>query len=684
MSLSSRLHGRGHRFLSWGASTLAVVVTMSLPTQASAATRIKSQPSNLCLDVSRASTVAGTVMTVANCHLGANQVWEFSAIGQLKTFGGTRCLAVRQETSSTRISAVSEVCTGARPQKWIVTNNGSIKHIQSGLCLDVVNDIRSSGTPVQIAACTARSNQVWLREDGVLPDQLRPSTPSGLQTSSLTCNSVNLSWAASTDNVEISVYDVFRDGRLAASVSGAVRSSRVTLTPGATAALTVKARDAAGNVSFTSAAATAVAPACNVDTQAPTAPAGLSGTASATTAALAWRASTDNVGVAAYDVYRNGTRIGSTAGLSFTASGLASSTAYSFTVAARDAIGNASPQSLGLTLTTASPSTCASVVCSVRTAGTDTSHLWGLAVLVDGNLIYSRRDALDLVHLNPTTGVRTALGVIPNSATTGGEGGALGVAVTPNFPASDPWLYVFHTSPTDNRIVRIRYANGALDMGSVQVLLSGIPRNIHHNGGRLRFGPDGMLYASTGDALDRPLSQDLNSLAGKVLRLNPNGGAAPADNPFGNYVWSYGHRNPQGLAFDSQGRLWEQEFGEDFQDETNLIVKGGNYGWPLCEGTTSRSGTGCATAGFIEPKYTYHPSVASCSGIGIVRDTLYVGCLRGSRMYRHVISGSSLTATQELFVSTYGRIRAIEPSVDGDMWLMTNGFDRILKVDLGN
>ena len=110
----------------------------------------------------------------------------------------------------------------------------------------------------------------------------------------------------------------------------------------------------------------------------------------------------------------------------------------------------------------------------------------------------------------------------------------------------------------------------------------------------------------------------------------------PSDNPFGNYVWSYGHRNPQGLAFDSQGRLWEQEFGNSVMDETNLIVKGGNYGWPACEGTVRHA---AAPPGYIAPKRTYPTSEGSCSGIAIVRDALYVACARGARMYRAVISG---------------------------------------------
>jgi glucose/arabinose dehydrogenase len=161
-------------------------------------------------------------------------------------------------------------------------------------------------------------------------------------------------------------------------------------------------------------------------------------------------------------------------------------------------------------------------------------------------------------------------------------------------------------------------------------------------------------------------------------------GAPLTDNPFGNHVWSYGHRNPQGLAFDAQGRLWEQEFGNDQQDETNLIERGGNYGWPQCEGTVSISGNGCQTAGFIAPRFTYSTAEGSCSGIAVARGALFVGCLRGNRVYRHVISGSNLTATQQLFTGTYGRIRTLEPSLDGNLWMMTNGFDQVLRVELGN
>jgi glucose/arabinose dehydrogenase len=245
-----------------------------------------------------------------------------------------------------------------------------------------------------------------------------------------------------------------------------------------------------------------------------------------------------------------------------------------------------------------------------------------------------------------------------------------------------------HTSPTDNRIVRIKYLNGRLDTSTEQVLVSGILRNKFHDGGRLRWGPDGKLYASTGDAQNGDNAQNTGSLNGKILRINPDGGV-PSDNPFGNYVWSYGHRNPQGIAFDSQGRLWEQEFGNSVMDETNLIRKGGNYGWPACEGTSGS----CSNSGYIAPVQTYPVAEGSCSGLTIVRDVIYIACARGERMYREVISGSGVTNVTQYFQGTYGRLRTVEPAPGGALWLTTTNGDKdstannsstqVLRVTLG-
>ena len=524
------------------------------------------------------------------------------------------------------------------------------------------------------------------------PDDTQAPTPPGnLVTSALTCQSVTLSWSTSTDNTAVTGYDIYHDGQFMRSVGGSTLSSPLTLTPGAIWGLYVNARDAAGNVSQASPILTIKIPLCVGDTQPPSTPSGLGGSVTGTTVFLNWTASTDNVAVVGYDVFRNNVKVGSTSALSYSDSGLAPNTAYQYTLAARDAADNSSARSVGLSLTT--DAVCANVVCAVNEVATDHDIPWGLAALPDGSVLYSRRDVLDIVRLDPATGVKTSLGTLPNAQGTDAEGGMMGIAVSRNFPTTDPWLYVFYSTATDNRIVRVQYRNSALDRSTLQVLLSGIGRNAYHNGGRLRYGPDGKLYAATGDAQRASSAQDLNALTGKILRLNPDG-SVPSDNPYGNYVWSYGHRNPQGLAFDAQGRLWQQEFGNSLMDETNLIQKGGNYGWPNCEGTAFKAGSGCATPGYIAPKQTYLTSEGSCSGIAVVQGALYVACQRGARVYRATISGTELGNLQQLFVGAYGRIRTVEPSIDGGLWMSTtnrgdkdsvanNSNNRIFKVTLG-
>jgi glucose/arabinose dehydrogenase len=277
---------------------------------------------------------------------------------------------------------------------------------------------------------------------------------------------------------------------------------------------------------------------------------------------------------------------------------------------------------------------------------------------------------------------------VPNVSGTDGEGGLLGLELSPAFRA-DHWLYIFHTTTTDNRIVRIRYLNGALDLGSEQVLLAGIARNKFHDGGRLRFGPDGKLYAGTGDAQNGANAQNLNSLNGKILRLNPDG-TVPRDNPFpGKYVWSYGHRNIEGLAFDSRGRLWEAELGNSIMDELNLVRRGGNHGWPACEGT---AGT-CTDPTFVPPVRTWPVAAASPSGLAAVDDVLYMAALRGTRLYRMPITGRTTAEPEAYFTGTYNRLRTVEPSPDGGLWVTTsdngdkdsipdNSTTRILHVEL--
>jgi glucose/arabinose dehydrogenase len=656
------------RWVAVAAAVLAlsgVLVASRMPAEAATGTTVVGVGSGRCLDVIGQSQADRAGVNIYDCNGQANQAWTFTAAGELRVYDTPKCL---DQSASAPAVAQIFTCNGGANQRWRLESDGSIVGVQSGQCLDVTGRNTANSTVVGMWTCNGQDNQKWRTASA---DTQPPSVPANPRVSDLGCDTVTFAWDASSDNVGVAFYDVYHDGQLMKSVGGTTLSTGLTVVGGVTWGLYVNARDAAGNVSQASTTVPITPPPCQADTEPPSAPSGLSGVATGTTITLNWSAATDNIGVRAYDVYRNGAKAGTVTGTATTApattfidSGLAAITAYTYYVVARDAQANVSAGSNTVTVTTAAA--CGSPVCGVTQIGTDTDIPWGLVTLPDGAILYNRRDAHDIVRLDPATGARVSVGTVPNVDNTDGEGGLTGLAIAPSF-ASDHWLYIMHTSPTDNRIVRIRLDGDVLNTGTEQVLLSGILRNKFHDGGRLRFGPDGKLYASTGDAQNGDNAQNKNSLNGKVLRLNTDG-SVPSDNPFGNYVWSYGHRNPQGLAFDSQGRLWEQEFGNSIMDETNLITKGGNYGWPACEGT---SGT-CGTAGFIAPKRTYTTAEGSCSGIAIVRDALYVACERGARMYRAVISGTSLTDVQIYFNGTYGRLRTVEPAPDGGLWLTTS------------
>lgn len=317
----------------------------------------------------------------------------------------------------------------------------------------------------------------------------------------------------------------------------------------------------------------------------------------------------------------------------------------------------------------------------VRVAGTIAQGLdapWGLAFLPGGAALVSERDSGLVKRIDPGGRVRV-VGEVPGvDGRT--EGGLLGIAVARDF-ARSPWLYAYFTAGEENRVVRMRYAGGRL--GRPEVLIDGIAAAGIHNGGRLAFGPDGMLYAGTGDAGDRPLSQDRRSLNGKILRLAPDG-RVPAGNPFpGSPVWSFGHRNVQGLAWDARGRLWASEFGQNTWDELNLIRPGGNYGWPEVEG---RGGAG---RGFVDPVAQWRPSEASPSGVAVAGDGVYVAGLRGERLWQVPAGGG---APRALFTERFGRLRTVARAPDGSLWLVTSntdgrtsprpGDDRVLRLAL--
>jgi len=512
---------------------------------------------------------------------------------------------------------------------------------------------------------------------GSLTSGASPTAPANLRSTAVSDTSISLAWNASTPGTggALKEYDVYQHGSQIGTVApGTLTFIAAALTPNTQYFFTVFATDVNGNVSPPS-AEVPVKTAPSTDTTPPTVPGNLRVTGTTANAvSLAWNAATDSgSGIAGYDVYSGQTRAGTFTAASGTIDGLAPATGYTFTVKARDVAGNVSGPSNAVTATTSTGTGGGGTnPGQVTQIAADSDIPWGLAFLPDGSALISERDTFQIVRVTPA-GQKTTVGTVPGAAGTGGEGGLLGIAVSPNF-AGDHWLYVFHTSPGDNRIVRFQYVNGALS--GEQILLTGIARNRYHNGGRLAFGPDGKLYATTGDAQNGANAQDLNSLNGKVLRLNPDG-SVPSDNPFaGKYVWSYGHRNVQGIAWDSQGRLWEAELGDSTMDEANLIVKGGNYGWPICEGTADHDGS-CNNPGFIAPKRTFGPTgTNSPSALAIVGDVLFMAELTGQQLLRMPISGSSLPSQQGFFSGTYGRLRTVALAPDGSLWLTTTNGDK--------
>jgi glucose/arabinose dehydrogenase len=290
---------------------------------------------------------------------------------------------------------------------------------------------------------------------------------------------------------------------------------------------------------------------------------------------------------------------------------------------------------------------------------------WSLAFLPDGSALLTTRDRARLLQVRE--GGRTVdLGRVPG-VDPGGEGGLLGVAISPDF-ARDRSIFLYLTASGDNRVVRMTFANGRAS--NARAVVTGIPKAGNHNGGRLAFGPDGYLYVTTGDAGDRSTSQDRRSLGGKILRVTKDGKPAPG-NPFnGSRVWSYGHRNVQGIGWDRQGRMYASEFGQNTWDELNLIRPGRNYGWPVVEGRAGRSG-------FVDPLRQWSTDDSSPSGLAVTANgTIYMAALRGQSLWRIPTTNGTAGQPRRLLQGEYGRLRDVVVGPDGRLWVLTNNTSR--------
>ncbi|MFJ9341711.1 PQQ-dependent sugar dehydrogenase [Streptomyces sp. NPDC101733] len=310
---------------------------------------------------------------------------------------------------------------------------------------------------------------------------------------------------------------------------------------------------------------------------------------------------------------------------------------------------------------------------------------WGVAPLPGGDLLVASRDKGTISRVATGSGAVTQIGKVPGVAP-GGEGGLLGLALSPSF-ATDRLVYAYFTTESDNRIARMRYdeqRGPGQQLGAPDTVLRGIPKGVIHNGGRIAFGPDRMLYAGTGESGDKGLAQDRKSLGGKILRMTPDGQPVHGNPEADSVVYSYGHRNVQGLAWDKDKRLWAAEFGQNTWDELNLIRPGGDYGWPEVEGKAGRPG-------FVDPVAVWKPDEASPSGIAWAQGSIWMAGLKGERLWRIPLKGETAVADPEAFLTgTYGRLRTVIP-LDGDRLLLVTsetdgrgspqaGDDRILTL----
>ncbi|MDN3239428.1 PQQ-dependent sugar dehydrogenase [Glycomyces tritici] len=292
---------------------------------------------------------------------------------------------------------------------------------------------------------------------------------------------------------------------------------------------------------------------------------------------------------------------------------------------------------------------------------------WGLDFLPDGTAIVGERATGRLLTIplaeDGTAGEPQELRTVDIADL--GEGGLLGLAVSPEYD-TDSTVYAYYTTAADNRIAKIDTSTDA----APEPILTGIPTGPDYNGGALEFGPDGFLYAATGDGGDGYNAQDPESLGGKILRITPEGEPAPGNPDPGSPVFTLGHRNIEGLAWNSDGRLYATEVGLEAADEVNLIEPGGNYGWPHFEGAAAEDA-------YTDPVLTWEPFEAACAGAVFLEDTLVTACLRGQRLWtvRFDTDGAPAAEPQATAVNEFGRLRSVTMGPDGMLWVTTSNRD---------
>jgi glucose/arabinose dehydrogenase len=309
---------------------------------------------------------------------------------------------------------------------------------------------------------------------------------------------------------------------------------------------------------------------------------------------------------------------------------------------------------------------------------------WGMAFLPDGGALVTERNSGLILKVGPEsdrTGMRVRTLVdLSDSVEPAGEGGLLGIAVSPEFKENRT-VFVYYTTADDNRIGTFTLDETAAGTPAPspsapsvvpRPIVTGIPRAGNHNGGRLAFGPDGFLYATTGDGATGDIAQDPKSLGGKILRMTADGKPAPGNPDPATLVWSLGHRNVQGLTWDGAKRMYATEFGQDAFDEINVIEPGKNYGWPAVEGTPVTP-----DVRYTNPLVTWPTAESSCSGLAMVDRLLVAACLKGQRLWlvETTEQGTVFGRPSESLKGDFGRLRTVVAAPDGSIWVSTSNTD---------
>ena len=327
--------------------------------------------------------------------------------------------------------------------------------------------------------------------------------------------------------------------------------------------------------------------------------------------------------------------------------------------------GVATPAVVGAATLTASPAEARLRPRKGKTLATNMEVPWGLDFLPGGDALVGERNS-GRVYRVASTGGKTLVGTISGAFNNGGEGGLLGIAVSPHF-STDRFVYMYLTTQNDNRIIRVQFDGNSLS-GREEVL-TGIPSGNTHNGGGLWFtkGSRTSLFVTVGDTRNSALAQQKSSLAGKILRLKMDG-TAQSGNPFGSRVYTYGHRNPEGITIGPRGWIWASELGENTYDELNVIRAGRNYGWPEAEGPDGRGG-------FTDPFTQWHTDNCSPSGVAILHGRAWLGGLRGQSLWAVDIAGRDEKTRVRHFRGSFGRIRNVKAAPDHTLWITTSNND---------